>query len=142
MEDWYEKEQLHFAVQNGDAEKARLLISNGADINAFDQIDKTPLHYAVENEDFKLIDLLLEAGADPNAHNEKNIGNTPLRSVASRCSLKLAQRMVEAGADPGIAGWMQITALDIAKKRKRGDGPLVYKLFLDATKVRLTMRPR
>jgi ankyrin repeat protein len=140
MDDWYEKEQLHFAVQDGDIEKVQSLISNGVDINSFDEIDKTPLHYAVEKEDFMLIDLLLEAGADPNAHNEKNIGNTPLRNVASKCSLKLAQRMIEAGADPTIAGWMQISALDIAKKRKRGNGPLVYKLFLEKTKVRLTRR--
>jgi ankyrin repeat protein len=134
MEDLYEKEKLHYAVQDGDIEKVQALILDGAKVNAFDQVDKTPLHYAVEKEDFKLIDLLLAAGADPNAHNKANIGNTPLHNVASNCSLKLAQRLIDAGADPRIPGWMQITALDIAKKRKRGDGPLVYKLFLNPIK--------
>jgi ankyrin repeat protein len=131
MGDWHKKEQLHFAVQDGDIAKVQSLIALGSDINAFDEIDKTPLHYAVENENFELIDILLNAGADPNARNDKNIGNTPLRNVASNCSLKLAGRLIKAGADPSIRGWMQINSIDIAKDRKRGDGPLVYKLFLE-----------
>ena len=130
MDDWFEKEELHFAVQDGDIEKVRALIDQGAIVNTFDQIDKTPLHYATESENFQIIELLLKAGADPNAHNEKNIGNTPLRNVASKCSLKLAKVLIKAGADPSIKGWMQISAIDIAKKRKRG-GPMVYKLFID-----------
>jgi hypothetical protein len=34
--------------------------------------------------------------------------------------------------NPTIPGWMQLTALDRARKRKRGDGPGVYELLMRA----------
>jgi hypothetical protein len=54
------------------------------------------------------------------------IGNSPPGDVAESCSLRIARLLVEAGADPTIPGWMQLTALDRAADRKRGDGPHVY----------------
>jgi hypothetical protein len=41
----------------------------------------------------------------------------------------MAKMLLDAGADPTIRGWMQLNALDIAKDRKRGDGPKVYELL-------------
>ena len=98
-------------------------------------LGKTPLHYAVEREDLEIIRLILSAGADVNAHDSRNIGNTPLRQVAQSCSLAVAKLLIEAGADPTIEGWMGLTALDNAASRKRGDGPAIYKLLLDAAKM-------
>lgn len=128
-ENWLEHEQLHFAAQDGDLERARSLLASGCDDNSFDEIGKTPLHYAVQKEHFELVMFLLKNGADVNAHCEAQIGNTPLADAAGTCSLRMAKLLIEAGADPRIRGWMQISALDRAKGRKRGDGPLVYKLM-------------
>jgi ankyrin repeat protein len=47
MDNWYEKERLHFAAQDGDLESVKTLVNMGYPINAFDKISKTPLHYAV-----------------------------------------------------------------------------------------------
>lgn len=129
-DDWSTQEQLHFAARDGDLTRARMLLADGADPNTFDDLNYTPLHYAVKHDHHDMVSLLLTYGADVNAHNESRIGNTPIREMASNCSLAMAKLLLDAGADPTIRGWMQLNALDVAKDRKRGDGPQVYKLLL------------
>jgi len=132
MSDWFEKEQLHFAAQDGDMGKVEELVQDGFLLNAFDELGKTPLHYAAEGGHLEIVRFLLESGADPNAHDENQAENTPLREIASNCSFEMAQLLVDAGADPTIPGWMQITALHLTGKRKRGEGPRIHKLLLQA----------
>jgi len=122
--------RLHNAAQRGDVASVRSLLSDGADINEFDDLGHTPLHYAAAAEHLETVKLLLQSGADVNARNEPTAGNTPLREIAATCSLQMAELLVHAGANPAIPGWMQLTALDQAKKRKRGDGPAVYRLLV------------
>lgn len=131
-EDWFEREQLHFAAQDGDVGKIQALLTAGYDINAFDELGKTPLHYAAEKEFVEVVRFLLEHGADVNAHCEPRIGNTPLAEITDTCSLQMAKLLIKAGADPRIPGWMQISALDRAKNRKHGEGPQVYALLASA----------
>ena len=129
MDAWYEKEQLHFAVQDGDLQKVKALINEGHDVNTFDDISYTPLHYAIEQENLEIAQYLLDHGADVNAHEEEKAGNTPLASVAQECSLAVAKYLIQKGADPTIPGWMQLSALDRAKKRKKPEGIKVYNLL-------------
>ncbi len=128
-DNWFEKEQLHFAAQDGLVERVKDLLSKGSDPNAFDEISKTPLHYAAEQGHIEVMKLLIEAGADVNAHEEAKIGNTPLREVADQCSYEVAKVLIDAGADPTIPGWMQITALDVSKKRLKPEGKRVHELL-------------
>jgi ankyrin repeat protein len=131
MEDeWFEKEQLHFAVQDGDLQRIKKLISDGHPLDINDEAGKTPLHYAVEKENFEVAKVLIETGADVNAHYETTATNTPLSDHAATCSLTMAKFLINACADPTIRGWMQLNSLDRAKDRKRGDGPDVYQLLL------------
>lgn len=123
---------LHHAARRGDIASIRSLVAEGADVNEFDDLGNTPLHYAAAEEHLETVELLLKSGADVNARHEPTAGNTPLRDVAATCSLQMAERLVNAGANPTIPGWMQITALDQAQKRKRGDGPAVYRVLLRA----------
>lgn len=131
-DDWFEKEQLHFAAQDGDLNKVMELVGKGYPINVFDEIDKTPLHYAVEENHYKVASFLIKSGADVNAYNKNKAGNTPLREVASGCSFEMAKILIDAGADPTIPGWMQITALDKAIERKKEEGQRVYQLLKEA----------
>jgi ankyrin repeat protein len=126
--------ELHFAAQEGSLQRVQELVANGGDINAFDEIGKTPLHYAAESEHLEVASYLIEQGADVNAHHEPTIGNTPLREVAGSCSLRMARLLIDAGADPTVPGWMQLTALDKARERRKGEGPQVYELLVSAAK--------
>ena len=125
-------EQMHYAVQDGDIEAVRRLISSGLPLNEFDEIGRTPLHYAVVAESVEMAVLLLDAGADVNAHDEAHAGNTPLAEVAGRCSFEIAEVLIVNGADPAIPGWMQLSALDRASGRKRPEGRQVFDLLQDA----------
>jgi ankyrin repeat protein len=102
---------LHGACYWGSLEAARLLLDNGADIQAatadsFLQIH--PLGCAVASPDVpnpsdseavvvSLVDFLLERGADVNARRRD--GMTALHSAAYRGHLRVIRRLLEAGAD-------------------------------------------
>jgi ankyrin repeat protein len=132
FEEVFEREQLHFAAQDGDVEKVKRLLRDGYQPNAFDELGKTPLHYAAERGHLDVLRTLIASGADVNAHDERVIGNTPLREVADNCSYEVAKILIDAGADPTIPGWMQITALHKARERKRPEGLRVRQLLEDA----------
>ena len=119
---------LHFAASQGDLSAVKVLLAKGENVNAFDDIGFTPLHHAVKEEQLDVIYELLKSGADINAHDESQIGNTPLGEVAGHCSFKIAQLLVDHGADPTIEGWMQLSALDRARKRKKEEGLRVFEL--------------
>lgn len=132
MTDWYDKERLHFAAEEGDLQQVKALVESGYDINAFDEsLSYTPLHYAVKSGNIKMVKYLLSIGAEVNAHEEKRIGETPLGSVAANCSYEMAEVLINAGANPTIPGWMQLTALDRARGRQTEEGRRIYSLLLN-----------
>ena len=126
---WSHPHPLHVAAQENDIAAIQHLIAAGQPLNDFDILSKTPLHYAAEAGRLDVMRLLIEAGADVNAHDAPRIGNTVLRAVASNCSYEVARLLIEAGADPTIPGWMQVTALQQARARKRPEGVRVAQLL-------------
>ena len=78
-DDWFIKEQLHFAAQDGNLAEVQRLVDSGYDVNAFDEdLYFTPLHYAAKGGHVKVMKYLISVGADVNAHNPKAAGETPL----------------------------------------------------------------
>jgi ankyrin repeat protein len=145
MEDWFERERLHRAADAGDLPAVQELLGGGCPVNAFDELGKTPLHYAVLGEHFAVVDYLLRKGADINAHDEQKIGDTPLGEAAGTCSLQMARLLVESGADPTVQGWMQLNALDRAKRRRHSEGTgsvgqAVYDFLRETVRKRTTRR--
>jgi len=59
--------QLHIAAKTGDTETVRLLIAQGANVNAKDSLGWTPLHWATMNDHVETARLLIEKGANVNA---------------------------------------------------------------------------
>jgi ankyrin repeat protein len=142
-DDWYEREQLHFAAQHGDLSRIENLIAAGYDVNAFDEgMRYTPLHYAVKGEFFAVTRYLISCGADVNAHDEARIGETPLGAASPACSFEMAELLIEAGADPSMPGWMGITAIHRAKDRNDEDGQRVFDLLTKAVHRTATPKAR
>jgi uncharacterized protein len=94
---------LHVAAQECQLEAVRLLIANGANVNAVDRDGNSPLwvagYYAgraiASDEAFKIVAALLKAGADPNLHNKA--GKTP--KFWATTSDRLRASYVSAGVD-------------------------------------------
>ena len=64
------------ASVNGDIEKVKKILEDGADINATDEDGNTALSMAVINAQYDVVELLLDNGADINTKNVD--GDTPL----------------------------------------------------------------
>lgn len=141
-EDWFERDQLHFAAEEGDLTKVEELLKQGYPVNAFDELSRTPLHYAAIEGHTAVVRYLIEAGADVNLHEEEKIGETVLKEIAQTCSLEMATILIDAGADPTIPGWMGLTALDESEERNKPWGREVHKMLCEAAKRRNPGWPR
>lgn len=87
----------------------RLLIENGADVNALDGMHMTPIF----NKEVYLSRILVDAGADFQAKSKK--GSTPLMWYCSRGYLDGVKYMVSLGADVNMVNVNGQTAYDVAE---------------------------
>ena len=91
---------LHHAAGFGDIETMKLLLDNGADVNAKNRLEGTPLHWAVRSDEKTR--LLLERGAEINSKTQD--GSTPLYLASRRRDSRSVLRLLlDEGADPNIA---------------------------------------
>ncbi|KAH9051147.1 ankyrin repeat protein [Lactarius deliciosus] len=83
---------LHLASSKGSGDTMKLLILNGADVNAQDERHSTPLHLTASSH-FALKDnvvrLLLSHGADVGAKDDRD--QTPFHIASSRGLSKIAE---------------------------------------------------
>jgi ankyrin repeat protein len=87
---------LHDAARDGDLENARLLIAEGAEMDARGIIGETPLILAILQGHAGMAELLIAQGADVMARNER--GLTPLHAAAYSGSADLARLLLDHGA--------------------------------------------
>ena len=89
---------IHQAVADGEIERVKLLISEGADVNAKDENGLTPLHHAGREGHKEIVELLLTHGADV------NIGGADYNRTAAEFAMwsnhtEIVQLLVSKGAD-------------------------------------------
>jgi ankyrin repeat protein len=99
-------EELYFAAQKCDIDRARELLERGADPNARDSVGATPLHYAALNGHVNAVKKLLEHGADVNARDKD--GFTPLHVAACKGYVDVLGLILQYGADLNMQsrrGW-------------------------------------
>jgi len=109
---------LHLAAAFGTPEAVRLLLENGANVEAVSKNPQTnqPLHAALAlGRNRETIELLLAAGANPNARQTG--GFTPIFSAAAANRRDLAEILIASGADPAIQNDFGQTAAGFAHER-------------------------
>jgi hypothetical protein len=91
-DDEYGETPLHCAAYNGHVEIARLLLQNGAEVNAKDNHGHTPLQDAAFQGHVNILHLLVENGADLEAQD--NDGERVLHIAAMHGYLHIIQELI------------------------------------------------
>src|SRR5262245_48232244 len=105
--------ELVTAIRNADAQVARKLLDNGADVNARDAEGNMPLILASFYASPECVELLIEKGADVNAANKA--GATALIRAAT--SYEKTRSLVAAGAKIAVRTALGNTPLILAARR-------------------------
>ena len=120
---WSDYTPLHLAVHSGHLPMIQLLLSNGADVNAKDDIGYTPLHVATQHNRMEVADLLLEYGANVNAQaspiwlNSNPSKYTPLHLAIQNQNFEMCKLFLESGANVHLKFWLHgLTSLELAQK--------------------------
>jgi len=125
---------LHDAAWRGDVAAIRQLVTDGADVNATDDMGATALYWAARGghpagphqcngEDAarpEVIATLIELGADPNIQDRRpkglgrSSGWTPLFVALHHEQFNSARVMLEHGADPNLLSDQGMSVLTVA----------------------------
>ena len=89
--------ELHEAVEKGDIESVKQLMTGGADVNAKGTAELTPLHNAAGGGHKEIAEQLIAKGANVNAKSKW--GQTPLHNAAYEGYKEIAELLIAAGAD-------------------------------------------
>nr|5AQB_A Chain A, 3G61_DB15V4 [synthetic construct] len=99
------------AARAGQDDECRILMANGADVNALDEVGWTPLHLAAWGH-LEIVECLLKNGADVNAADID--GYTPLHLAAFSGHLEIVEVLLKYGADVNADDQAGFTPLHLA----------------------------
>ena len=106
---------LHRAATYGHSPLVRLLIENGADVNAVDSFGATPLTRAALFGNTETAAVLLQAGANINAKTA-NQNETALHHAVISNNISTLKLLLAYGANPHARNRGNETPLDLARK--------------------------
>lgn len=103
---------LHWAARGGHTELARLLLENGAEVDALDNVYATSLHLACRYGRLEFASMLIQNHSNVNAAN--NVGGTALIWAAIKGSMEVSSLLLDYGADVNAMTNNDVTALSRA----------------------------
>ena len=118
---------LHDAAIKGQFHVVKILLQNGADVNAYKNHQWTPLHLAAYYGHSKIAKLLLHNGALVNA--KCKAGETPLHFAAYKGYSEVVEILLEFGASRDLKDDIDRTPLSLAECYKKGDCKKVIALL-------------
>jgi hypothetical protein len=107
------QEALDKALRDGNTEILKLLLSNGANVNAAGSF--SPLYKAVHSGKVEIVTLLLEYGANVNVANQYG---TALHTAVRSGNVEIVTLLLEYGADVNEKDCVGSSPLQIAEKRE------------------------
>ncbi|CAI5465501.1 unnamed protein product [Closterium sp. Yama58-4] len=108
--------ELHTAARNGDLEAVRrLIVVEGADVNARDKLNRTPLHLAAWAGHADVITLLCASKAAVNAAAADD--TSALHFAAQKGHVSATRALLAEGAKPAAATRKGMTALHFAASK-------------------------
>ena len=106
------QKSLFQAVIEGNEASVKILLAEGAEVDARDEIGKTPLIIAADKGYFPIVQLLIQNGADVNAQH--NLHWTALMFAAGNGHSAIIKLLIENGANMNIVSKSDYTALILA----------------------------
>lgn len=125
-------EMLVKGIKDGQLERCRAMIEQGACLGATNAARRTPLHWASKKGHVEMVRLLLRAGADLAATDRE--GKTPLHVACENGCAEAIRALLEAGADIHATDKRRMTPLHWASAN--GDGGSIRLLLGAGTDVR------
>jgi ankyrin repeat protein len=107
---------LHLAIYRNNPEIVSLLLSVGARLNAFNNLEQSPLMAACEGGHESSVVALLARGAKVNAADSR--GQTPLHLAIKAGSSAIAKLLIKHGADAAPTDKSGLTPLALATEHK------------------------
>lgn len=104
--------RLHVASNRGDTATVRLLLENGADVNAVDSYYGSALLAASAPGHLETVKLLLESGADVNTCGYEDV--SALEAASANGHFETVKLLLEFGADVNAFGYCYGSALEAA----------------------------
>ena len=108
------KKSLNQAVVDGDIDRVKTLISEGADISSKNRMGWTLLHTAIRNKQTEIVTFLIEKGADIKAKD--NRGRTTLHFAVESGQKDIVELLIAKGVEINVMDGRADNALSLAKK--------------------------